>query len=302
MRASLDFELSGTCFQWGRTDSQRDSRSIRQDVRRCGFRREAFYPCYGMAESTLMATGAQKLKGPVIRSFDVSSLERNRAVESSPTAGSAKSLVSSGYPTEDHRVIIVDPETGIPVSDGVVGEIWISGPSIALGYWNRPERKQKPPSGERLRVSRERFYGRAISAFDTKASFMSPDGKRSDYHPWDELLPAGHRSNRGRVQRLASGGRGAAFSVENGDHESLVVVHEVNTREVGRLHQVITDITLRRGRRARTPIVNDRAVGATPRSENVERKDPTATLSAAISQWRTRWGDPCLECADRRAG
>jgi acyl-CoA synthetase (AMP-forming)/AMP-acid ligase II len=36
----------------------------------CGFRKEAFYPCYGMAEATLMITGSVKTAMPVVRQFD----------------------------------------------------------------------------------------------------------------------------------------------------------------------------------------------------------------------------------------
>ena len=36
-------------------------------------------------------------------------------------------------------MLIVDPETRIPVADGHVGEIWVTGPCVARGYWARSE-------------------------------------------------------------------------------------------------------------------------------------------------------------------
>ncbi|MEO0012452.1 MAG: hypothetical protein RLZZ535_841, partial [Cyanobacteriota bacterium] len=61
----------------------------------CGFRREAFYPCYGMAESTLMITGGDKYQEPIIKSFDNRTLEKNLAVVSNNQENSTI-LVSSG--------------------------------------------------------------------------------------------------------------------------------------------------------------------------------------------------------------
>src|SRR6185369_1705545 len=39
----------------------------------CGFRPEAFYPCYGLAEATLMVTGGLKSALPAVRSFEAKS-------------------------------------------------------------------------------------------------------------------------------------------------------------------------------------------------------------------------------------
>jgi len=108
-----------------------------------GFRREAFYPCYGLAESTLMVTGGMKFEPPVIRSFDAVSIETGTVAPVRQDAANARRLVGSGRELDGQDVLIVDPQTHEPLQPGRVGEIWVSGPSVAQGYWNRAEATQE---------------------------------------------------------------------------------------------------------------------------------------------------------------
>ena len=104
-----------------------------------GFRREAFYPCYGLAESTLMVTGGMKFEPPVIRSFEAVSIETGTVQVVGDEQTGARRLVGSGRELDGQDVLIVDPQSHEPLPPGRVGEIWVSGPSVAQGYWNRPE-------------------------------------------------------------------------------------------------------------------------------------------------------------------
>ena len=106
----------------------------------CGFRREAFYPGYGLAEATLYVTGGDKEALPIVRSFSANEIAfRESAREAVETAASADSrlLVGCGRTWTDHELLIVDPRTRQPCGDGTVGEIWFRGPSVAQGYWRR---------------------------------------------------------------------------------------------------------------------------------------------------------------------
>lgn len=105
-----------------------------------GFRPEAFCPCYGMAESTLLICGVQR---------DDSALEHILKRQSDRNDGSADSveiapdcpaeLVHCGQPLSGMDVRVVHPETFHEVRDGEIGEVWVSSRSVAKGYWNRPE-------------------------------------------------------------------------------------------------------------------------------------------------------------------
>ncbi len=97
-----------------------------------GFRREAFLPCYGLAETTLLVAGAPRREAPVFLTVDRDALEAGRAVP--PEQGVAgRTLVSSGQPQV--RVAIADPETHAARPEGAVGEIWVAGPTVGAGYW-----------------------------------------------------------------------------------------------------------------------------------------------------------------------
>jgi acyl-CoA synthetase (AMP-forming)/AMP-acid ligase II len=98
-----------------------------------GFRASAFFPCYGLAEATLMVTAPAKSEPPVLHPLDAASLLHHRAETAGE--GGVTTLVGCGRADSDHRVEIVYPSTSRRCKPGQVGEIWVSGPSVAAGYW-----------------------------------------------------------------------------------------------------------------------------------------------------------------------
>ncbi|HET9317366.1 MAG TPA: fatty acyl-AMP ligase, partial [Vicinamibacteria bacterium] len=100
-----------------------------------GFRRDAFTPCYGLAESTLMVSSVSWDAPATVLDLSAKALETGRAVVVSPAECQ---LVSCGPVVDGHRLAIVDTATRTECAPGRVGEIWVSGPSVAQGYWNRP--------------------------------------------------------------------------------------------------------------------------------------------------------------------
>ncbi|HIK08929.1 MAG TPA: fatty acyl-AMP ligase [Oscillatoriaceae cyanobacterium M33_DOE_052] len=109
----------------------------------CGFRKEAFYPCYGMAEATLLVSGGLRTEIPQVQYVEGAALEENRVVPAVPGAQGTRSVVSCGRTWEGQKVVIVHPETRIPVNTGQVGEIWVSGEGLGKGYWQQPEETEK---------------------------------------------------------------------------------------------------------------------------------------------------------------
>jgi len=103
---------------------------------RNGFRWSAFYPVYGLAESTLLVTSGRRNDSPVLQSIDSVAL-RKGAVQPATDSLEAVTIVGCGRPAPGSTVVIVDPETCVECERGKIGEIWISGNSVADGYWRR---------------------------------------------------------------------------------------------------------------------------------------------------------------------
>jgi acyl-CoA synthetase (AMP-forming)/AMP-acid ligase II len=104
-----------------------------------GFREESFYPCYGLAEATLFVTGGLSGAPPVTFAFDGKALEERRVAKAGDDSSGARRLVGCGRPWKGLKVMAVNPETLIACGPDEVGEIWISGASVAQGYESQPE-------------------------------------------------------------------------------------------------------------------------------------------------------------------
>lgn len=104
-----------------------------------GFRREAFYTCYGMAESTLIITGSTKLTAPMVEHISAGALEKGQILRSPVERQDTRTVVSCGHVLNGQTVMIIDPDSLLSCEAGQVGEIWVSGDSVAQGYWNQPE-------------------------------------------------------------------------------------------------------------------------------------------------------------------
>lgn len=108
----------------------------------CGFRARAFHPCYGLAEATLMVSGGS-LSDKMFRTIQVEPLEQNRIVDAVGGDRNVRTFVSSGHASDDTRVVVVQPESMTTCASDQVGEIWVRGPSVTQGYWNRPEETER---------------------------------------------------------------------------------------------------------------------------------------------------------------
>ncbi len=109
----------------------------------CGFRPEAFYPCYGLAEATLFVSGGLQTAKPKFHPLSAAALERDRVVTPDGESEDARTLAGCGQTWLDQKIAIVDPQTSTACPADRVGEIWISGPNVAQGYWNVPEETER---------------------------------------------------------------------------------------------------------------------------------------------------------------
>ena len=108
-----------------------------------GFRRSAFLPCYGMAETTLLVTGGPKETRPVTTTFNGPMLDEKTVLPVSADDESARGLVGCGRVLPEEKVIIVDPDTRKILPPDRIGEIWVQSPSVGGGYYQRQQATER---------------------------------------------------------------------------------------------------------------------------------------------------------------
>jgi natural product biosynthesis luciferase-like monooxygenase protein/amino acid adenylation domain-containing protein len=201
----------------------------------CGFRREAFYPSFGLAEATLMVSaGGAEPHAPLFITAQASALEQERrVVEVEPTDAGARPLVGCGRPIMDTELAIVDPETLRRRAPDELGEIWVKCEGLARGYWQRPE-ETEAKFHARIADTGEGPFMRTGDLGFVRHGELFVSGRVKDlviirgqnYYPQDIEWTVE------RSHGLLRHGCCAAFSVEVGLEERLVLVQEVR-REFG---------------------------------------------------------------------
>jgi acyl transferase domain-containing protein/acyl-CoA synthetase (AMP-forming)/AMP-acid ligase II/pimeloyl-ACP methyl ester carboxylesterase/acyl carrier protein len=145
-RAQLDLSAWTLAFSGAEPVRAETIERFSETFAPCGFRREAFYPCYGMAEATLFITGGDRPAPPTIATVQSPSLERSQVImgdADSNVEDDTRQLVSCGRCHPDQTLRIVNPDTHEVCPDRTVGEIWVSGSGMAQGYWNRDQQSQE---------------------------------------------------------------------------------------------------------------------------------------------------------------
>lgn len=206
-----------------------------------GFSKSAFYPCYGLAEATLLVTGGNGPGEIATCTVDAIELQKNgRAVDAVPSqssdgqqtiesTASPIEFVNCGRPPMDEEVLVVDPETCLPCDDNTVGEIWVRGSNIAQGYRNRPT-DNEAVFGARLANGRPDAFLRTGDLGFIRDGSLFVTGRRNEliiirgrnHYPHD--LEATVQSG---SPHLIPGG-GSAFLIDRHDDDHLVLVQEVD--------------------------------------------------------------------------
>jgi len=209
----------------------------------CGFRREAFLPCYGLAEGTLLVTGGPKLRLPVIRHLLSKGLEQNKVIISETSNAETRTLVSSGQNLSEQQIKIVDTETLMPCPADQIGEIWLSGPSVAKGYWNKPEVTQLT-FGARLSVTGEGPFMRTGDLGFLLEGELYVTGRLKDL-----IICDGHNHYPNDIEKTVESSHpvirpsgSAAFSINTEEGERVIIIVEIENKTDGEATEIIKAI------------------------------------------------------------
>ena len=204
-----------------------------------GFQMKSFYPCYGLAEATLIVSGSDLHKEPKLLVVDKKALEQNKIIQNDIEDKDGISLVSSGYAVPDTQIKIVEPDTHFESKEGCVGEVWCNGPSMAEGYWKNVETSKeifnayivpdgvkkngvlKIKDGPYMRTGDLGFLnGADLYITGRHKELIILDGR--NHYPQDIEL-----TSQQSIKNLSKG-IASSFSIENDERECLVIIQEIH--------------------------------------------------------------------------
>lgn len=220
-----------------------------------GFRKKTFYPCYGMAESTLIITGGNKEDLPVIKKFQSSKIAKNKAVIAKDDSNDTTTLVGCGQSVAGQSIAIVNPDNLTALSDNEIGEIWVTSNSVSKGYWQQEDKTNSvfnayladTNEGPFLRTGDLGFLGENKELFITGRikDLIIICGR--NYYPQDIEFTV--QSSHFSLQHSC----GAVFTVEIEKHDKLIVVQEIKRTYLKRLNvkevikNILRDVALQHG-------------------------------------------------------
>jgi acyl-CoA synthetase (AMP-forming)/AMP-acid ligase II len=222
-----------------------------------GFDPRALSAAYGLAETTLLATVTPADVEPTLLSVDADALRSGKVL-----AGADRVLIGAGRAEYFRRIEIVDPNTRLVVEPGRVGEVWLAGPDVSAGYWNRPEESERTMHA-RLADSGDGPFLRTgdLGALHEDELFITGrlkdtiivDGR--NHYPQDIEATVEARHPEVRANCVA------AFSVERDDREQVVLVAELTRRGVVSTPDGPAQLDFRQlTRRIRTSVVTEHGI------------------------------------------
>ncbi|MEL6494126.1 MAG: amino acid adenylation domain-containing protein [Cyanobacteria bacterium J06623_7] len=198
-----------------------------------GFQHSVFHPLYGLAEATLIVTTTDLSQSdkPCFLTVAAKHLAQNRVVTEGLGELKTQTLTSCGSISDRSQVVIVNPETQTRCRADEVGEIWVSSPSVARGYWNRPQESQQTFAASLADLPQQSFLRTGDLGFiDRGQLFVTGRCKDliiingQNYYPQDIELTV-EQSHR-QVRDNAS----AVFTLVSSESEELVCVVELDSR------------------------------------------------------------------------
>ena len=248
-RASLNLESWQVAFTGAEPIRAATLDRFAETFAECDFRREAFMPCYGLAEATLIVSCGSQTAVPLVQRIERRALEENRAQAAANSLDQEETtlLTGCGEILQGQTLRIVNPDNGEICGSNEVGEIWVSSSSVAQGYWQRPAETEKIFRARLAEIDGPFLRTSDLGYISNGELFVT--GRIDDliiirgrnYYPQDIEVAIGQTH-----EALRPGG-GAVFAYEVDRENQLVVVHELDQRR-----KTVADEVIERVRRAIT--------------------------------------------------
>ena len=194
----------------------------------CGFRKEAFYPCYGMAEATLFISGGYKQSTPIIQHLDRAALAKNQVVIATPEPENTRAIVGCGRAWLGDQIAIVYPESLTRREANQIGEIWVSGAGIGKGYWHQPEETKETFEAYLKDTGEGPFLRTGDLGFIHEGELFITGRIKDLMILWGRNFYPQHLEKTVEESHPALRANcGAAFSIEINGEEKLLIAHEV---------------------------------------------------------------------------
>ncbi|VEP13142.1 Polyketide synthase family protein [Hyella patelloides LEGE 07179] len=243
-KANLDLSSWQVAFSGAEPVRADTIRKFTEYFASCGFRESAFYPCYGMAESTLLITGGSKQVQPIFKDFERAKLAEDKAV--TDNLEDAVTLVSSGNNVSGQNLAIVNPDNLEQCAEGNIGEVWAASNSVAQGYWNKTELSEYAFDAILPNYPDVKFLRTGDLGF-IKDGELFVTGRLKDliiirgrnYYPQDIEFTVD------RAHEAIHAGCGAAFAIDIDGQEKLVITYEVKRTHIRKLDTATVTKTIR---------------------------------------------------------
>lgn len=228
-KSTLDLSSWSIAFSGAEKVQMRTIRNFSRAFSECGFRKESFLPCYGLAEATLFVTG--KPSGQPVTSIKIDKNKLAVHEVSKPQTDTDAILITSCGVSVQSKVTIVDPDSKQLCPPSRVGEIWLSGPHVTKGYFNKQHTTDQifnaqithNNGGTYLRTGDLGFIenGELYVTGRIKEMIII---RGKNYYPQDiELIAQVNNA-------ILRTGAGTAFGIELDNEEKVVLVQEINKK------------------------------------------------------------------------
>jgi acyl-CoA synthetase (AMP-forming)/AMP-acid ligase II len=198
----------------------------------CGFSYKCFYPVYGLAESTLLASAGDIYIEPILKKIKIEALKSNKFEEDfNSDKKNYTELTGCGENLEGQTIYIVNLETLKKCEDGEIGEIWVKGPSIAVGYWYKETATIKTFRAYTSDTSEGPFLRTGdLGFFYNKELFVTGRSKELIIIRGQNFYPQDIEKVVEQSSECLRPGCGAAFSVDLDGEEKLIIVYELQRK------------------------------------------------------------------------